>query len=484
MGFVEGRSQYNWKNRIACKNPHCKSYGKSHPNCQCTRSGPQTGASGGSGPAGPSKAVTSLYAEGGNVEQNQCNGPHDPGCEYYAGSPDLGKSVLQNAISRHTSEDDVTDAMLGKSRPEQAIHGLAVNSGASGLLGKIQDSLFASPTKSTTLSDLADKKLSKRAGKFLNQVSMVSHDKSMSPDFIKDVIRPAVKKMTGQSNPHVIDAIIGAISKGQTDGLGSIIKHAKSVSRGHKSIDDSIEALFSGEDIDQDPSDEDREKLKEFIKEGGLSTQIMNQTQAMANQPVQAMAEGGEINANAPQNPVEKTFPEQSMLLGMTKGSVNNYLQQQQPQHDLKLPFDSDYKNSHKEKQYNGALDVANKPLSVLQHIQNGTLTPERMRHLVGMYPDLYNHLGKKTTERVMKAQLDGEKPSYRVRQGLSLFLGSALDSSMTPQSIQSIQSIYAPKPAAPQAGKAPKNTNKMSKISEDHYTGDQAAEKRQTAWD
>lgn len=488
MGLVEGRSQYNWDHGVACKNPHCKSYGKSHPNCQCTSAGPQTGAAGGSGPAGPSKSTTALYAEGGaaegSTEEHPCTGPHQSSCEYYAGNPDLGKSVLQNAIGRHDSEDDVTNAMLGKSHPEHAMHGLTVSSGASGILGKIQDSLFGTSEKKGSLSDIANKRLSKNASKFLNKVSMISPEKSMSPSFIKDVIRPAVKKMIGQNNPHVIDAVINALSKGETDNLGSIIKHAKGVSKGYKSIEDSIDSLFSGGNIEQDPSDDDREKLKEFIKKGGLNAQIMNQNQGMAEQPVQAMAKGGEINANAQKNPVDKTFPEHSMQLGMAKSSINNYLQQQEPQHDVKLPFDSEHKNGHKERAYNTALDVANKPLSVLKHAQNGTLVPEHMKHLVGMYPDLYSHLGKKATERIVKAQMYNEKPSYRVRQSLSLFLGSPLDSTMTPQAIQSIQSIYAPKPAAPQPEKAPKSTSKMGKISEDHYTGDQAAEKRQTAWD
>ena len=489
MGLVEGRSQYNWEHGIPCSNPQCKSYGKPHPNCQCGGGIPHA-APNGARAHGPSKSVTSQYAEGGNVEdeqQHHCDGPHDPSCEYYAGNSELGKNVLKNAIDRHTAEDEVTSSMLGKSHPEQAAHGLAVNSGASEILGDVEDSPFDGPTKSSKLTDIADKQLSKKAAKFLGKLSMVPPEQSMNPNFIKDVIRPLITKMTGQKNTHVVDAVITAISRGETDKLGAIMKHAKSVSSGHKSIQDSIESLFSGGEVEQDTSDDDREKLKQFIKSGGLNAQLMNQAQAMNEQPVQAMAQGGEINASALQSPVGRAFPEQAMLMGMAKSTINNYLQQKQPAVISGMPFDSTYPNAQKRREYDTALDIANKPLSVLKHAQKGTLLPEHVQHLAGMYPDLHDHLGKKITERIMKAQLNEEKPDYRVRQSMSLLLGSPLDSTMTPQAIQSIQGIYAQKQAqqqgAPQT-KPKKNTSKLDEIAKDHYTESQAASQRSTQWD
>lgn len=477
MGLVQGRSQYNWDHGVPCRNPQCKSYGKPHPNCQCTSSGPQSGSYGGSGPAGPSKSVTELYAEGGNVGDHPCSGVHKTTCEYYAGDPELGKHILQKAIDRHISEDDVTNAMLGKSNPEQAMHCLAVSRGASGIMGKIRDSFLGDGEKNSGLNSIYNKRLKKNSGKLLNKISMSPNDVAMSPDFIKNDIRPEVKKIIGQNNTHVIDAVINAISKGEIDDLGSIIKHAKNVSGGHKSIQDSIESLFSGEKIDHATSDKDRENLKEFIKNGGINSQIMNENNAASNQPVEPMAAGGEINSSVPQSSIQKTFPEQSMLLGMTKGSLNNYLQQQQPSHDLSLPFDSHHKDERKEKQYNTALDIANNPLGVIKSVQNGTLTPEHLRHLSGMYPDLYDHLQKKSTGRLIKAQMNDERPPYRVRQSLSLFLGSPLDSTMTPQSIQSIQMTFSKNKQAnaESAGPIKKGTAKMGKMSQSLETPDQA---------
>lgn len=53
-----------------CLNPHCKSYGKSHPNCKCWGE----------------KEV--MFADGGNVAERFCDmeQAHMPGCEHYSGA--------------------------------------------------------------------------------------------------------------------------------------------------------------------------------------------------------------------------------------------------------------------------------------------------------------------------------------------------------------------------------------------------------------
>jgi hypothetical protein len=82
MAFVQGRSQYNWEHGIVCKNPHCKSYlVAAHPNCLCGQGGPQTGAT---GPSGPSKSITSNYAQGGEVHHCSTLQPHSESCPMFA----------------------------------------------------------------------------------------------------------------------------------------------------------------------------------------------------------------------------------------------------------------------------------------------------------------------------------------------------------------------------------------------------------------
>ena len=138
----------------------------------------------------------------------------------------------------------------------------------------------------------------------------------------------------------------------------------------------------------------------------------------------------------------------------------------------------------HKERAYKEALDIANKPLSVLQHVKDGTLTPENLKHFNSMYPELHDHLNKKITEKITQMQVDDERPTYKVRQGLSMFMGTPLDSTFTPANMQAAQSVFAPKPAAqqnlPAQGKNKKGTSTLSKAAENYQTSTQAAEARQ----
>jgi len=135
----------------------------------------------------------------------------------------------------------------------------------------------------------------------------------------------------------------------------------------------------------------------------------------------------------------------------------------------------------HKEREYDSAIHMANNPLTILNNIKKGDLTISQMQHFTAMYPELYNQLSKKMTEHVIKAQLKGDKPNYKLRQSLSMFLKAPLDSSFTPQAIQAAQSTFA-QPQAPQ-GQAPvqnkKGTSSLGKFSKDYKTSGQALEGR-----
>jgi hypothetical protein len=100
------------------------------------------------------------------------------------------------------------------------------------------------------------------------------------------------------------------------------------------------------------------------------------------------------------------------------------------------------------------------------------------------MYPEVNHFVQKRLTDRITKAQLDNEKPSYKVRQGLSMLLGTNLDSTLTPANMQAAQSVFAPQQAAAQqpsapAGKSKKSTSSLTKVADQYKTGDQAAASR-----
>jgi hypothetical protein len=300
-------------------------------------------------------------------------------------------------------------------------------------------------------------------------------------------------------------ALLRVLGSGNTAGITDVMEHAGSVSRGAKAMKESVDSLFSfgGQKAGINKhTEKDREKLKKFIESGALNQQIQdlpNQSTGVERDPssdTQAFAHGGDVHSKVqtpiPQptaqesdsNGVATHFPEQHMLLQAAKGRINNYLNSIRPlpSHN-RLPFDRDIKDHEKERSYNKAIDIANQPLSILDHLKKGTMTIDHLKHFTQMYPEIHNQLSKNITEKITDHQMNEEKPSYRVRQGLSMFLAHPLESSMTPAGIMAAQSVFMKQKAQAQAPQqVKKGTAKMDKIADNYETSDQAAQKRSTA--
>jgi hypothetical protein len=314
-----------------------------------------------------------------------------------------------------------------------------------------------------------------------------------------------------------------------------LLNNAPTISEGVSSIENGVQNLFNTatqKGVNKIATDKDKDKLNEFIGNGGLNQQIQNQlSQGNLAQPGAGFAVGGlvqnnhskmrtgaiksEINipnmtgspskdnyttSQSLSKPVQQAldkpvlqgtdaisehYPELGMMLGAAKGRVNEYLNSQRPTPNQPKPaFDEEPSQTEQKRSYNKALDIAIQPLSVLNHIKEGTLTPEHVQHLNSMYPELKTHLDKKITERITKAQMDGEKPSYRVRQGLSMFLNAPLSGELTQPNIAAAQAVFAQQAAqAPQGQPVTKNkksTSSLKKVSEQYQTSTDAAIARQ----
>lgn len=300
-----------------------------------------------------------------------------------------------------------------------------------------------------------------------------------------------------------VSGVLRALASGSHEGVPQAINYAESIGKGANKINNSVNNLFTvgGQKfLNHDFSERDSEKLKKYVEGGNLNQEIQNQVNqpSTAAAPQQNFAHGGEVMAPEPHQPVVKpvkkvlngadriseVFPEQSMLLGAAKGRINNYLNTVRPQSNHpKMPFDEEMHDKEKEHSYNRAIKIANKPLSVLDHIKNGTLEPEHVQHMNQLYPELTDHLKKKLTQKITEAQLKNEKPPYKVRQGLALFMGSPLDSNLTPQNIQAAQATFMNKSSAPPnapVSKNKKNTSKLGEVAGNYKTIDQAAQARQ----
>ncbi len=199
-------------------------------------------------------------------------------------------------------------------------------------------------------------------------------------------------------------------------------------------------------------------------------------------------AKGGEVKPEHPgmfhDHPMGVAYPQQNILLQGIKGRSANYLRSLKPQKNApRLAFDDLPENPEAKKSYRRALGIAANPMSIFRKIQKGTLEPEHVQHMNALYPELGEHFKKKITEEIMKQQLSGKKPSYKVRQGLSLFLGVPMSSEMSPQNVAAAQATFQGRGPAQQAGGNGATKSKPGALKEESQsllTPNQAAASRQ----
>lgn len=302
---------------------------------------------------------------------------------------------------------------------------------------------------------------------------------------------PYAEKLASKAAPRVtkkvlIPILLKAISTGESTGLLNVLNYGTKSANGVNAAIKAVDSLFkvAGEKIIHEESDVDNAKLNKYIEEGGIDQQIQ-ELQDQTPEPL-AYAEGGEVTPKPIRTVggMATLYPAQHMMTTAAKGRVSNYLNSIRPQPPISQPIlDKHYDDPIKKKSYDRALSIANKPLSVLKHIQDGTILPEHVKHLNSMYPEVHDYLSKKITDRLVNHQKDETKPSDRTVQGLSLFLGSALKSSLTPASIQAAQATFAPKQGVgqqqQQVKKPKKGTGTLSDYSKSYETPDQSRNKR-----
>jgi len=271
----------------------------------------------------------------------------------------------------------------------------------------------------------------------------------------------------GQVAPSPLDsnaatAHLGALKllQGGTNTNLTPESYAEASEKGISSIARHIKGVFSGEKYEH-KEPKHREVLKKYMAAGGLGAQVEN---PQAGVRPDALAEA---------------MPQEAAKMGMAKGSVYNYLNNARPISPPGLPFDVKVNNPGAIRQYNTALDVAAHPLSALGHVQNGTLTPEHVKGLEGMYPDLYTHLSQKLTEAILEKQVKKERPKHSVRQSLTLFLGAPMDSTLTQPAMAAAQSTFIKSPPPAPSKPSKKKPTKQDDAAASELTADQASQAR-----
>ncbi len=166
-------------------------------------------------------------------------------------------------------------------------------------------------------------------------------------------------------------------------------------------------------------------------------------------------------------------------ISAVTNGAIQ-YLNAQRPTNPQQYPFDAKLPTTQaQDTGYRRTLAVANQPLLVLKHIQNGTVLQQDVATVKTIYPQLYDKMSQHLIQNISDKQEKGETTPYRLRQSVSLFLDQPMDSTMTPASIMAAQPKPAqPPPQAPGGGKGPKkSTNGLSKVPKSYMTPNQGAE-------
>lgn len=286
---------------------------------------------------------------------------------------------------------------------------------------------------------------------------------------------------------------------GLASHLYDAVRYAANADSGLQKLNRGVESLFKTggqQAFAGSGRSTDREKLRKYVADGGINQDIMQAMYEQNEAGTQAFAEGGEALPQEPgtaappsllksSDPIAAHFPEQNILLNEARGRISSYLTAQQPSKlQPRLAFDPPLPDAEATRSYDRALDLANEPLSVLNHVQDGTLLPEHVAHFQAMFPEVNALLQTKLTERITQAQLKDERPSYRVRQGLSMLMGVPLDGTLTPASMQAAQATFAAQRAqssqqAPPA-KNKRGTSSLGKVSDGYLTGDQARQQRQ----
>lgn len=280
----------------------------------------------------------------------------------------------------------------------------------------------------------------------------------------------------------------GLLEMGSKPSDDSVYQYNKSIKHGSKKFDKHFDHLFEGGEIEKADYSNAHKSIEDWIDKGGIAHDI--EREVYNHHAPTEFAEGGDVKKRelVTHDPhITQAYPEQNLMLQAAKGRMSNYLNSLKPQKNLpKLAFDPEPDQRQQKKSYKKAVEMAAHPLSILDKIKTGKVDIEDIKNLKNLHPEVDEVIQKKMTEKIIKDQFSGKKPSYKVRQGMSLFLGTPLSGEMAPQNILAAQSVFAAKKSAgePQQGQPPKgnkkSTSSLTKSDDAFLTGNQARTARQ----
>lgn len=277
---------------------------------------------------------------------------------------------------------------------------------------EIQKSLF----KPEELSKIKDAEIYLKSFPANANPSGTAHMEDIK-EFFKGPGHIALANVRDAGVEKFIQAVANNESVNQAMSLG------KSTVKGWNTASRALKAIFNPDTLQMPaaivPSEATRNKLDKLVAE-------------YSKDPTQMLGMGDS-------NPV----PEYSAAFAQTGLKAIQYLNAIKPKQSQGGPLDTKREPSAAEKyQYNKALDIAQKPLSILKNIKDGSLTLQDVTTLRTIYPSLYNTLSQRLTDEIIEASRKEILIPYKTRMSMSLFLGQPLDSTMTPSGIMASQMV------------------------------------------
>lgn len=422
-----------------CRNPNCRSYGKSHPNCKCGI------------PSFSAQSRALEYdAKGGVVGEQFCDAErhHEEGCAYYA----HGGQVMQPAHLNDGSQDD----------PAATMGHVAVDHGLLGILsGKIGHAKLANPEKHAKIIDDAKAQYKHRSnGPAADGLEEIGPKKSvgtkLGDHFFEGKHDDAAEMihthpLVGAVGKTNLSAMIGRMAKPMLDqttdpeAMRGSMDYLHSSIKGDQELKSHVSDLFNPHQVSTQAEAKARKDTREQLK---------NKLQDIQENPGQLIDAAGSLGHYMPMHAGQ---------LGATAATAIEYLKSLKPQSFQQSPLDQPtMPNPLQEDIYHRQLGIAQDPLRIIHYTRDGTIQQQDLITLKTIYPGLYKSMAAKMNEELINAKASGNPISYRQRLGMSHILGQPIDSTMTAQSMQAIISSAQP----PDAGSTGGQPNKPSAVS------------------
>lgn len=229
---------------------------------------------------------------------------------------------------------------------------------------------------------------------------------------------------------------------------------AAAVEKGERTINKAVKEVFTGKVKTEQPN---TDKLKKLVEE-------------YTQDESKFMKVGAELG---------HYLPDQAGALSMAAVRNIRYLASQRPNTAPLSPFDATRKVSDTEEaKYDRALQIAERPLLILDGVQQGRINPQDMQHLRQMYPALANSLATKLQMQVIEHKGEDGRIPFKTQMGLSAYLGQPLSTNLQPQAIQASQPQQVS--MQPQQGQPVRKTTGMPKLGQAYQTPSQVRQTRQ----